>query len=150
MKDDIGEGIVARGHEYGTNSGRKRRPGWFDAVMMRHAVQLNTLTELAIIKLDIFDPLPTLKVCVAYEIDGRRVEHHSAFQDELERAVPIYVELPGWETDTTAVRTFDELPERARAYVRFLAEQSGVPVTMLGVGPSRDEIIHLPAPVGAR
>jgi adenylosuccinate synthase len=150
MKDDIGEGIVDRGQEYGTNSGRKRRPGWFDAVMMRHAAQLNTLTELAIIKLDIFDPLPSLKVCVAYEIDGKRVEHLSAFQDELERAVPIYEVLPGWQSDTTSVRSFDELPLNAQRYVRFLAERSGVPVTMLGVGPSRDEIIYVTAtPVGA-
>ena len=148
LKDDIGSGIVERGHEFGTVTGRRRRPGWFDAVMMRHAAQLNSLTELAIIKLDIFDPLPTLKVCVAYEIDGQRVEHLPAFQDQLERAVPLYEELPGWQSDTTGVRSFAELPLNARSYVHFLAEQSGVEVSMLGVGPGRDEIIPMPAFTG--
>ena len=143
LHDDIGEGIVERGQEFGTVTGRRRRPGWFDAVMMRHAAQLNSLTDLALIKLDIFDPLKTIKVCVAYEIDGQRVEHLPAFQDQLERAVPIYEELPGWQSSTTGVRSVEELPLNAQRYVRFLAEQSGVPVTMLGVGPGRDEIIHV-------
>ena len=145
LKDSVGEGIVERGHEFGTVTGRRRRPGWFDAVMMRHAAQLNSLTELAIIKLDIFDPLPTVKVCVAYEIDGVRIEHLPAFQDQLERAIPLYEELPGWQTDTTGVRSFDELPENAKRYVHFLAQQSGVEVSMLGVGPGRDEIVPMPA-----
>ena len=144
LKDEIGNGIVERGQEFGTVTGRRRRPGWFDAVMMRHAAQLNTLTELAIIKLDIFDPLPTIRVCVAYEIDGLRVEQYPAFQDALERAVPIYEELPGWQSDTTGARSVDQLPLNAQRYVRFLAERSGVPVTMLGVGPGRDEVIHVP------
>jgi adenylosuccinate synthase len=149
LKDSIGEGIVERGAEFGTVTGRRRRPGWFDAVMMRHAAQLNSLTELAIIKLDIFDPLPSVKVCVAYEIDGQRVEHLPAFQDQLERAVPIYEELPGWLSDTTGVRSFSELPENAQRYVQFLAQQSGVEVSMLGVGPGRDEIIPMPGYEGS-
>ncbi len=148
LVDEIGEGIVARGQEFGTVTGRRRRPGWFDAVMMRHAAQLNSLSELVIIKLDIFDPLPTVKVCVAYEIDGVRVEHLTAFQDQLERAIPIYVELPGWQCDTTGARTVEDLPPNAQSYIRFLEKQSGVGITMLGIGPSRDEIIHVPTTFG--
>ncbi len=99
--DEVGEHLVDVGHEYGTNTGRRRRTGWFDAVMLRHAVRLNSLSELAITKLDVLDDLDAVKVCVAYEVDGERLEHLPYHQSVLHKAKPIYEELPGWKTDLT-------------------------------------------------
>jgi adenylosuccinate synthase len=143
-EQDLAEGnhLVEVGREYGTVTGRRRRPGWFDAVMLRHAVRLNSLSELAITKLDILDALPTLKVCVAYEIDGRRVEHLPYHQSELHRAVPIYETLPGWNTELSGVREPHDLPAQALAYLEFLEAQVGVPVSLVGVGPGRDQFLH--------
>jgi adenylosuccinate synthase len=141
--DEVGDGLVARGHEYGVNTKRRRRPGWFDAVMLRQAVRLNSLTEIFLTKLDILDPLPVVKVCVAYEIDGRRVTHMPYHQSELHRAVPVYEELPGWQEDCSSARTLEELPAKARDYVLFLAEQGGVPVSYVGVGPERRQTVHV-------
>jgi adenylosuccinate synthase len=140
--DDVGDHLVDVGHEYGTNTGRRRRTGWFDAVMLRHAVRLNSLSELALTKLDVLDALTELKVCVAYELDGQRLEHLPYHQSVLHKAVPIYEELPGWNTDLTGVTRRDELPPEALEYVSFLAEQVGVPISLVGVGPGRDQFLH--------
>jgi adenylosuccinate synthase len=143
--DADGDTLVERGREFGTNTGRRRRPGWFDAVMMRQAVRLNSLSELAVTKLDILDTFPTLKVCVAYDVRGERHEHLPYHQSDLHAATPIYEELPGWETDLSAVRERSDLPPAAVAYVDFLQEQVGVPVTFVGVGPGRDQFVHFNA-----
>jgi len=142
--DDLAHGdhLVEVGREYGTVTGRRRRPGWFDAVLLRHAVRVNSLSELAITKLDVLDALPTLKVCVAYEIDGQRVEHLPYHQSELHRAKPVYEELPGWGTELSGVREPHDLPAEAASYLAFLEEQVGVPVTLVGVGPGRDQFLH--------
>jgi adenylosuccinate synthase len=145
LHDEVGALIVERGAEFGTVTGRRRRPGWFDSVMLRHATRLNSLTELVVTKLDILDPLPTVKVCVAYEIDGTRVTRLPADRSMLERAVPVYEELPGWECDTTTARSVDDLPPNAQSYVRFLSRVSGVEVSMLGIGPGREEMIPVPS-----
>jgi adenylosuccinate synthase len=139
--DDVGEHLVTVGREFGTNTGRKRRPGWFDAVMLRHAVRLNSLSELAITKLDILDALPTLKVCVAYEIDGVRHDRLPYHQSDLHAAVPIYEELPGWQTDLSSVRECHDLPVQAREYLEFLESQVGVPISFVGTGPGRDQYV---------
>jgi adenylosuccinate synthase len=141
--DEVGDGLVDRGHEYGVNTRRRRRPGWFDAVMLRQAVRLNSLTEIFLTKLDILDPLPTIKVCVAYEIDGQRVTHMPYHQSELHRAVPVYEELPGWQEDCSGAKTLAELPAAARDYVLFLSEQGGVPISYVGVGPERLQTVHV-------
>jgi adenylosuccinate synthase len=140
--DEVGEHLVDVGHEYGTNTGRRRRTGWFDAVMLRHAVRLNSLSELAITKLDILDQLESLKVCVAYEIDGQRFDHLPYHQSALHKAVPIYEELPGWTTDLTSITRRDELPTEALDYIRFLGDQVGVPISLVGVGPGREQFLH--------
>jgi adenylosuccinate synthase len=145
LMDATGELIVERGAEFGTVTGRRRRPGWFDAVMQRQASRLNSLTEIALTKLDILDPLETIRVCVAYEIDGARHEHLPSDFSMLERAIPIYEDLPGWQCDTTAARTVDDLPENAQNYVRFLSRVSGAPIRILGIGPARDEVMDVPA-----
>lgn len=137
----VGDHIVEVGHEYGTNSGRRRRPGWFDAVMLRHAVRLNSLSEVAITKLDIFDTLDTVKVCVAYEIDGVRTTKLPYHQSELHKAVPVYEELPGWKTDLSQVRESEDLPKNAADYLSFLEDQIGVPIRVVGTGPGRDQYV---------
>jgi len=140
--DEVGDLLVERGHEYGTNTGRRRRPGWFDAVMLRHAARLNSLSELAITKLDILDTLDTLKVCVAYEADGVRYEHVPYHQSVLHKVTPVYEELPGWKTDLSRATELHDLPAEAKEYVSFLSEQIGVPITLVGVGPGRDQFLH--------
>ncbi len=140
-----GELIVERGAEFGTVTGRRRRPGWFDAVMVRHAAKLNSLTEIALTKIDILDPFETVRVCVAYDIDGVRTTDLPADQSMLERAVPVYVDLPGWQSDTTSIRRVEDLPEQAQSLVRLLARESGVPISTLGIGPARDEVMTIPS-----
>lgn len=154
LHDEIGDTLVERGHEFGTNTGRKRRCGWFDAVMARHAVRLNSLSEIAVTKLDVLDTFETLKVCVGYEVDGKRFDHMPWHQTSLHKAVPIYEELPGWQTDTTSVTELHELPSKARDYVTFLSEQVGAPISYVGVGPGREQFLRFsgpqPTPAGAK
>ncbi|HEV8115839.1 MAG TPA: adenylosuccinate synthase [Acidimicrobiales bacterium] len=146
---DDGEMMVDRGHEFGTNTGRRRRPGWFDAVMLRHAVRLNSLSEVALTKLDVLDGFASVKVCVAYDVRGRRVTQLPYHQTDLHDATPIYEDLPGWETDHTEVTDVHQLDRRARAYVDFLADQVGVPINLVGVGPGRDQYVDLDAGAAA-
>jgi adenylosuccinate synthase len=141
--DEVGAAIVERGHEFGTNTGRQRRPGWFDAVMLRHAVRLNSLSEVAITKLDILDAFEEIKVCVAYDIDGVRHTRLPDNQSLLHRAVPVYETFPGWGGDLSEATEPGHLPARVHDYVRFLEEQVGVPIRLLGVGPGRDQYVDL-------
>jgi adenylosuccinate synthase len=143
--DELGEQLVERGHEYGTNTGRKRRCGWFDAVMARQAVRLNSLSEIALTKLDILDTFDTLKVCVAYEADGERYDYMPYHQSVLHNVTPVYEELPGWKTDLSGATTLADLPQEARDYVAFLAEQARVPVRLVGVGPGREQFVRFAA-----
>jgi adenylosuccinate synthase len=140
--DESGDALVDRGHEFGTNTGRRRRPGWFDAVMLRQAVRLNSLTELAVTKLDVLDAFDTLKVCVAYEADGEQYMHPPYHQSVLHKVKPVYEELPGWNTDLTGATTLDDLPQAARDYLNFLADACGVPVGLVGVGPGREQFVQ--------
>jgi len=139
--DDIGEHLVDVGHEYGTNTGRRRRPGWFDAVMMRQAVRVNSLSEVALTKLDILDGLESLKVCVAYEINGTRHDQLPYHQSELHAATPIYEELPGWGSDISSITNPGDLPKNAADYISFLEAQIGVPIRLVGVGPGREQFL---------
>ena len=143
--DEVGDHLVDVGHEFGTNTGRRRRTGWFDAVMLRYAVRVNSLTEIALTKLDILDALDTVKVCVAYEHEGKRVEQLPYHQSVLHDCVPIYEELPGWNTDITEVTEKHDLPAAATAYIAFLEEQIGVPINLVGVGPGRRQFLHFAA-----
>jgi len=143
--NDVGDLMVERGHEFGTNTGRRRRCGWFDAVMIRQAVRLNSLTEVALTKLDVLDTFETVKVCVAYECDGVRYDHLPYHQSTLHRVTPIYEELPGWVTDLSQVTSPEGMPRAARDYVDRLTEQIGVPVRMVGVGPEREQFVSFAA-----
>jgi adenylosuccinate synthase len=143
--DPIGDELVDRGQEYGTNTGRRRRPGWLDLVMLKHAVRLNTCTEIAITKLDVLEPFPELEVCVAYEgDDGTRYDHVPYHQSVLHKVRPVYETLPGWESDISGCATVDEFPAAARDYLRFVEEAVGVPISFVGVGPDRAQTVVLP------
>lgn len=142
LNDADGDRLITIGHEFGTTTGRQRRAGWYDAVIVRYAVQVNGLTDLIITKLDVLSAFETIKVCVAYEDAlGNRYETVPGHQSAFHHATPIYVEVPGWNTDITHCRTFDELPEAAQSYIAFLEELAGVPVSMIAVGPSREQTI---------
>ena len=110
QENDIGELLVERGHEFGTNTGRRRRCGWFDAVMLRQAVRLNSMTEVALTKLDVLDTFESVKVCVAYEADGIRYTHLPYHQSTFHKAKPVYEELPGWRTDLSAATAPGDMP----------------------------------------
>ena len=140
--DDVADDLIERGGEYGTNTGRRRRVGWFDAVMMRQAVRLNSLTELALAKLDMFDTLDTIKVCVAYDVDGKRHETLPYHQSDLHKAVPVYEELPGWKVSIAEATRPEELPDKTRDYLAFVADQIGVPIYVVGTGPGRDQFVQ--------
>ena len=142
---DLAELLIGRGNEYGTVTGRRRRVGWFDAVMARQAVRLNSLTEIALTKLDVLDTIETLRVCVAYEAGGERFVLPPYHQSTLHQVSPLYEDLPGWRTDLTTATSAADLPDAAKEYVSFLAEQVGVPVRLVGVGPGREQIVSFSA-----
>ncbi len=142
LDGDVAELLVSRGHEFGTNTGRRRRVGWFDAVMARQAARLNSLSEIALTKLDVLDTLEEIKVCVAYEARGVRYEFPPYHQSILHDVVPIYETLPGWNSDLTQFTRYEQLPERARNYVAFLEDTIGVRVSVVGVGPGREQFVR--------
>jgi adenylosuccinate synthase len=139
--DEVGDHLVDAGNEYGTNTGRRRRTGWMDAVMLRQAVRVNSLTEVAITKLDVLGDIDPVKVCVAYDIDGERVDHVPYHQSALHRARPIFEELPGWSSELGVVKEPRDLPAAARAYLELLEKLAGVPIGLVGVGPGRDQVV---------
>jgi adenylosuccinate synthase len=142
LTDDVGELIRQRGKEYGTVTGRPRRTGWFDAVAARQSVRLNGVTDLNIALVDVLDVFPTISICTAYRFPDRTMHHVPALLDELEGAEPVWQELPGWNTDTTNVSTWDELPEEARGYLGEIERMLNTSVTYVGVGPAREQLIH--------
>ena len=141
--DVDGEKLRTIGGEIGVTTGRARRCGWYDAPIARYAVRVNGLTDFFLTKLDVLTGWEKIPVCVAYEVDGKRVEELPASQSDFHHAKPIYEYLPGWSENITKARTFNELPANARAYVKYLEEISGAPMSAIGVGPGRDETIVL-------
>ena len=137
--DEVGDRIREVGHEYGTVTGRPRRVGWFDSVVMRHSRRVSGITNLSLNSIDVLSGLDTVKICVAYDLDGERIDHYPASLEQLKRCKPIYEELPGWSEDITGVRHLDELPENARNYVRRVGELVGVRISTFSVGPDRDQ-----------
>jgi adenylosuccinate synthase len=141
LLDATGEQIRQRGREYGTTTGRPRRTGWFDAVAARYVAQLSGVSEVALTLLDVFDDFESIDVCVAYELDGQIIDSLPARLDELSRAKPIFERLEGWKRTTTGARRPEELPNQAADYVRYLERQIGAPITLVGVGPAREQIV---------
>jgi adenylosuccinate synthase len=142
----VGAHLAERGREVGTTTGRPRRCGWFDAVLLRYAARVNGLTELFLTKLDVLSGLPTVRVCVAYRFDGQRFEDFPPHQSIFHRAEPLYEELEGWTEDLSSVSDYDRLPPAARRYVERVEELGGVPVRHVSVGPEREQTLV----VGAR
>jgi len=140
IHDELGDELRARGGEFGTTTGRSRRIGWLDLVGLRYAARINSLTALVVTKLDVLTGLDAIKVCVRYRgEDGAEFDHFPYHQTVLHHAVGEYVELPGWSEDISDARSEDELPENARAYLRFIEEQVGVPIALISVGPGREQ-----------
>lgn len=141
--DEVGDLLGTVGHEFGTTTGRKRRCGWFDAVLMNYTANINGLTHMAVTKLDVLDSLKTIKICTAYEIDGIVTKNFPPTLAELSKAKPIYEEIPGWDSSTIGIKTYKELPENAKAYLKKLEELVDVPIAIIAVGPKRDETITI-------
>ncbi|MFN2163784.1 MAG: adenylosuccinate synthase, partial [Candidatus Promineifilaceae bacterium] len=127
--------------EYGTTTGRPRRVGWLDLVILYHARRVNSLTEFVVTKLDILSGFDEIPVCVAYEFDGERIKHIPADLDQLGRCRPVYETVPGWQENIMQARRLNDLPANARRYVDFIAEKTGVPVSYISVGPAREQFI---------
>lgn len=147
MTDDVGEALCERGAEFGTTTGRKRRCGWFDAVIGRYAVRINGMDCLAITKLDVLDTLEEIKVCVAYSIDGEISKDFPNSSRQFARCTPIYESMPGWQESTENCRSLDELPVKALSYLKFLAELVQVPIAIVSLGASRDQTIIVEDPI---
>ena len=141
--DEWGELLRKTGHEYGTTTGRPRRCGWYDAPIARYSARINGLTDFVLTKLDVLTGIKEIPVCVAYEVDGKRVEEVPVSQSDFHHAVPIYENFPGWEEDITGCRKFEDLPKNAQDYVRALEKMSNCRISAIGVGQARDATIVL-------
>lgn len=146
LLDETGNYIRETGHEYGTVTGRPRRVGWFDSVALRHSKRVAGIDALSLNLLDVFSGLKTVKIAVAYELDGQKIDYYPASLKELERCKPIYEELPGWDEDITKVTKLEDLPENARHFLSRGSELVGVPLVTVSVGPDREQTIVLKNP----
>ena len=144
--DDQGQRLAERGHEFGSNTGRPRRCGWFDAVAMRRAVEINSISGLCLTKLDVLDGMEVLRVCTGYRTKDGELVSTPVDYEGFEAIEPVYEELPGWQESTLGIRSLDELPENARAYIRFLEAEVGAPIDIISTGPDRLETIILRNP----
>ena len=141
LEDETGDYIQEKGKEFGATTGRRRRCGWLDLVVVRDSARLNGLDSLAITKLDVLTGLENLKICVGYEIDGERVDHRPASLKKMAACTPLYEEFPGWQDDISGAREVNQLPEKARAYIKAIEDISEIPASIISVGPGRDETI---------
>lgn len=146
LLEETGNYIRETGHEYGTVTGRPRRVGWFDSVALRHSKRVAGIDALSLNLLDVFSGLKTVKIAVAYELDGQKIDYYPASLKELERCKPIYEELPGWDEDITKVTKLEDLPENARHFLSRVSELVGVPLVTVSVGPDREQTIVLKNP----
>ncbi len=141
LKDEVGDHLRERGHEFGTTTGRPRRCGWFDAVVGRHSAGVNGFNSIALTKLDVLDDMAEIKICVAYRLDGREIDYVPADPEDLDRCRPVYETLEGWKSSIVGARRLEELPPAAARYLARLEELLGVEVDVVGVGASRGEVI---------
>ncbi len=143
QENDIGQRLGERGHEFGTVTGRKRRCGWLDAVLLRQSVMLSGITDLVLTKLDVMDGLKTIKLCVGYEHEGQAYDYLPASLEMQANVTPIYEEMPGWQESTAGVRRMEDLPEAAQAYVRRIEALSGAQMALVSTSPEREDTITL-------
>jgi adenylosuccinate synthase len=147
LSGSLNDQLTERGGEFGTTTGRRRRCGWFDGVIGRYAVQVNGLDCLAVTKLDVLDEMDEIQVCVAYELDGERIEHFPSSSDDFARCKPIFETLKGWLCSTEECRKLEDLPKAAMDYLRFLADLMEVPIAIVSLGASRDQTIVVEDPI---
>lgn len=143
MEPEIEEYCRQVGHEFGATTGRKRLCGWFDAPLLRHAARVNGLTSMIVTKLDVLDTFEEVKVCTGYQINGQEIETFPSSLGQLSECTPVYETMPGWQTSTEGCRTWDDLPENARNYLKRIEEVSGVPISLISVSPSREAYITI-------
>jgi len=143
LLDEDGQTLRDRGHEYGSVTKRPRRCGWLDSVLLRRAVQLNSISSLCLTKLDVLDEMETIKICTAYQLDDKPINDLPLNPEDLARCVPLYEEHPGWKTSTTPIKELSKLPTNAQNYIRRIEELTGVPITIISTGPDREETILL-------
>ncbi|NWN91281.1 adenylosuccinate synthase [Marinobacter adhaerens] len=148
LHDEVGERLAIKGNEVGTTTGRSRRCGWFDAVALRHAIQINSVSGICLTKLDVLDGMETVKVCVGYKTPEGEINRPPIGCESYKDIVPVYAELPGWSESTFGLTTLEQLPENARAYIQFLEEQIEAPIDIISTGPDRVETITLRHPFG--
>jgi len=141
--NDAGARIRELGNEFGTTTGRPRRCGWFDAVAVRYTARLSGVDCLSVMMMDVLSQLPEIKICVAYELDGKRIDNFPSHAEDLRRVQPVYETIPGWETDVTQARTMEDLPEGAHRYLKRVSELVGRPVGIVSVGPDRAQTIFV-------
>jgi adenylosuccinate synthase len=146
LKDADGETLGARGHEFGTTTGRKRRCGWFDAALVRQSAKISGIDGIALTKLDVLDTFETIKICVGYVLNGERVDYIPASSAEQAALIPVYEEIEGWNCSTRGARSWAELPAAAIKYVRRVEELIETPVTLLSTSPERDDTILMQDP----
>ncbi len=145
-KDPIGRHMAEAGHEIGASTGRPRRCGWFDAVSMRRSALINSLSGITLTKLDVLDGLETLRIATGYERNGERLDVPPIGAEAYESCTPLYIDMPGWDGTTVGLRSYDALPENARAYIDKIQELVGVPIDLISTGPDRDDTIVLRDP----
>ena len=141
LHDETGERIRKQGNEYGSTTGRSRRCGWFDAVAAQFTAMINNLDEIALTLLDVFSGLETLKICIGYRLNGEKIAEFPYNSSDLEKVEPEYLELPGWKEDITGIREFDQLPANTMNYVTMIEELLGIDISIISVGPDRDQTI---------
>ena len=144
--DPVGRELCSKGREFGATTGRQRRCGWLDLVILNRSFRLNAVSGICLTKLDVMDDLDSIKICIAYEIDGQRTSIPPFSAEGYSAAKPIYIEMPGWKTSTIGTHSFDELPKEAQDYIRKIEELSKIPVDILSTGPDRDETLILKNP----
>ena len=144
LTNELGDKLVDIGREFGTVTGRRRRTGWLDTVMLRHAMRVNSLTEIALTKLDVLDTFEEVKVCVAYKINGEIVRNYPDTVERLASVEPVYETLSGWNSSTEGITDFSSLPTSAQALVAIVERETGIPVSMVGTGPARDSMVVRP------
>ena len=146
--DDDGKHLGEKGHEFGATTGRQRRCGWLDTVALKRSLEINSVTGMCITKLDVMDGMETVKICVAYELDGKEVTTPPVGADRFEQCRPVFIELPGWSESTVGAKSYDDLPKNAKAYLRKVEELCETPIDIISTGPDREETIVLRHPFG--
>ena len=144
--NDVGNELGEKGHEFGTVTGRKRRCGWFDAVLVKHAIEVSGIDGMALTKLDVLDGFEKINICTAYELDGKKIDYFPSSSEEQSRIKPIFEEFDGWDTTTFGARLWNDLPAEAVKYVKRIEELTGTPVALLSTSPEREDTILVKDP----